>query len=163
MLTSAESSVAMDTLVLAASSDCRIIEGAVRRIVAFACVLIVIIGTLIGVGAAPPIFAAILGTWVVAGAAALLYVRRRKARHGRVVLDFDAEQCELTPLRGPHRTEALRDVRVETWRSADVSAPVWIVLRTARGPFYLGRGSEPDAERLLGVLRSFHVPVKRAP
>lgn len=161
LLSSVETTIAMDALTLVSTSDCVIIEGAVRRIVAFAAVLTLIIGTLIVTGAAPVILLAVLGTWMVGCASAVVYVVRRKARHGRARLDFEHECCDLKPLRGRATSSPLAEVSVETRRSADESAPIWIILLTKSGAFYLGRGPEADAERLLGILRSFHVPVKR--
>ncbi len=161
LLSSAETTIAMDCLTLVAISDCAIIESAVRRVVAFASVLTLVIGTLIVTGAAPPILLFVLATWVFGCICAVGYVLRRKRRHGRAVLDFENECCEVEPLRGRATSAGLADVRIETRRSADESAPIWIVLLTKSTVFYLGRGREDDAERLLGILRAFHIPVKR--
>ncbi len=161
LLSSAETTVAMESMKLVASSDCPIIEGAVRRITLFAAVLTLIIGALIITGAAPPILLAVLTTWVIGCTSAVVYVVRRKRRHGRALLDFEHEVCEVEPLRGRAISTGLAGVRIETRRSADESAPIWVILLAGSRTFYLGRGPEADAERLLGILRSFHIPVKR--
>ncbi len=161
LLSSGESSVVMSQLLLASFSEGPVIELAVRRVVAAALLLSGIIGTLILVGAVPPLIGAITASWLIGSGLSVLYVRRRRGQLGSLLMDFDASTVRFETLRGNSEQHALSAVSIETTRSADAAAPVWVLLVTPSGFFRIGRGTESDAERLLGIFRGYHVPVKR--
>jgi hypothetical protein len=136
-----------------------VVELLVRRVVQFALVLSSILLLLIAIGAVPWLVGTIAAVWLLMCAGATLYVRRRRTELGESLMDLDVGVCRIEPLSGEPRAYPLGDLRVETRRSADASAPVWVLLRVGKRTFRLGRGTEPDAERLLGILRGFHVKV----
>ncbi len=162
LLVSAETTVAMSPLLLVARSEGTVVELVVRRVVQFTLVLSSILGFLIGIGAVPWLVGSIAVVWLLMCAVATLYVRRRRRELGEMLLDLDLGTCVIETLAGESRSVTLADLRVETSRSADESAPIWVLLRFGRRSFRMGRGTEPDAERLLGILRGFHLKVARA-
>lgn len=161
LLSSAETSVTMSQLTIASFSEGPVVELAVRRVVACALLLSGIIGTLIVMGAVPPLIGAITASWLIGSGIAVLYVRRRRGQLGRLLMDLEAGTVVIETLRGNSERHSLSTVAIETTRSADASAPVWVLLVAGSRLFRMGRGSEVDAERLLGILRGYHLLVKR--
>jgi hypothetical protein len=161
LLVSAESVVAMSPLLLAARSEGTLVELIVRRVVQFALVLSAILALLIAIGAVPALVGTIVGVWLLMCGGAKLFVKRRRGELGEMMVDLDAGVCRVETLDGQSRSLRLSELSVETSRSADESAPVWVVVRFGRRKFRMGRGAESDAERLLGILRGFHVKVAR--
>jgi hypothetical protein len=162
LLVSTESMVAMSPLLVVARSEGTLVELMVRRVVQFTLVLSSILALLIAIGAVPFLVGSIAAVWLLMCAVATLYVRRRRGELGEMLLDLDLGTCRIETLSGTSSSVALADLSVETSRSADESAPVWVLVRVGRRCFRMGRGTEPDAERLLGILRGFHVKVSRA-
>jgi hypothetical protein len=169
LLRTDESRIVLDEpFLLASRSEGRVLELTIRRVTAFAFLLSGVIGTFLLVGAAPPMIAAVVAIWIAGSIAARVFLRRRRAELGRVLLDFERSSLYARTLSGAEHRAPLSRCRVLTEPSEDGEAPVWILMHLTDVPgtgrpirLRLGRGSDADVDRVLTVLRRHHVPVER--
>lgn len=157
-----ESVVAMDgPLLLAAHSEGKILELAIRRVTTFAFVLCGIIGTLVITRIAPSLLGVIVVVWLCGAIGARVFVRRRAHQHGRIFIDFDGSTLRAHTRAGTDLEAPLDRCRVRTERSGDADEPVWIFVSWDDHLLRLGRGAEEDVNRVLMVLRKHRLPVAR--
>lgn len=162
LVTNPETRIAfVEPFLLAARSESSVFETIVRRVSSFGFVLVCIIGTLVLLRAAPPHFLGIVALWLFGGVAARVIARRRRSEHGDFLFDFDAGTVQAQRLAGPFLSVSLASCSVQTARSGDPDAAVWILVRTDHTTLRMGRGSESDVDRVLAILRRHHIPVER--
>lgn len=127
-------------------------DAAVRGVSLFAFVVATIVGVLALSGVAPrPVGLFALG-WIVAASIARRWATRRRAEHGRFVLDFDRSTLHVE---GSPLTRAIDDQL--TVELSDADAPPdharWLLLRRGPEVFRLARGTPEELQRVLYVLR----------
>jgi hypothetical protein len=136
------------------------VDAAVRRITLFAFVVAAVVGALIVARAAPAPLGGFALMWLLGALAGRLWARRRRRELGRAILDFDAETVRLSPQGGGELQLPTAGAVVTRETSNDEEAPLWLVIRFADGTrMRLCRGEERDVDRVLAVLRRFHVSV----
>ncbi|MBL9024288.1 MAG: hypothetical protein JNL21_18990 [Myxococcales bacterium] len=153
-----------EPFVLATRCEATSFDLAVRYVTLFAFVVAGVVGVLVVVRAAPAPVAIFAVFWVIAAFGARRWAKRRRSELGRAILDFEAETLTLAPLSGSTRTAPLGDAIVRRETSNDEEAPLWLVLTLRDGTSVrLCRGEERAVDRVLAVLRRFHVEVAKEP
>lgn len=148
----------VDPFLLATRCEATSFEVALRLVTLFAFVVASVVGALVLLRAAPLPVAMFVVFWVAAAIAARWWASRRRAELGRALLDFESEEVTLASLSGITRTVPLAGASVRREASNDEEAPSWLVLSLRdKTCFRLCRGKEHEIDRVLLVLRRFHV------
>lgn len=149
-----------EPFVLASTCDSKLVEGGLRHITAFALAVAGIVTILILVRAAPAPLAIFALVWIAGAVFARRWARKRRRELGRTLLDFEFEKATFAPLEGSTTELPLEGACAVKEASNDDEAPIWLVLRLADGTrIRLCRGEDRDVDRVLVVLRRFHVRV----
>ena len=119
-----------------------------------------VVGALIAVRAAPAPIGGFAVMWLCGALAGRVWARRRRRELGRTIFDFETDTVRLSPLDGGELELPIAGAVVARETSNDEEAPIWLVMRFANGSrMRLCQGEERDIDRVLAILRRFHVKV----
>jgi hypothetical protein len=161
LLTSRESKVSFqDPFLLASRCESQFVDLGLRHITLFAFVVAGIVAILIAVKAAPAPLGLFAAVWITGALLARRWAKRRRAELGRALLDFESDRVSFVPIEGSAKELPLSGTSASKEASNDEEAPIWLVIRLSDGTkIRLCRGEDRDVDRVLVVLRRFHVKV----
>lgn len=147
-----------EPFVIASQSDSAFVDLGLRHITVFAFAVAGVVTILILLRAAPAPLAIFAVFWIAGATLVRRWARTRRRELGRAVLDFEAESATFVPLEGSAKHLSTNGAMAVKEASNDEEAPIWLVLRFSDGTrARLCRGEEREVDRVLVVLRRFHV------
>jgi hypothetical protein len=110
----------------------------------------------------PRLLGTIVAAWLLGVLAARLVARRRRAQHGRFLVDFEAERVSAEPMRGPSYEAPLEGARLRVVAATDALAPLWLWLVLGDGrALRLAKADDPALSSIVRMFRTHGVPVER--